>query len=104
MRKKMSFQMFKPEELRRTAEQVNNSHIQAKVNTVLKELFETAKSSAALGNYSCRLYHDELANERVVSLIKEQLKALGYSKPKVAEDSDYSAHARQTMIYIEIDW
>lgn len=100
----MSFQMFKPEELRRSADQVNNSNLQSKVNSILKELFEVAKSSAATGSYSCRVYHDDLSNEKVVSLVKEQLKALGYSKPKVSEDSAYSEHARQTMIYLEIDW
>lgn len=89
--------------LRKEADDINNGNFDKEIATVRDLIIKEAEQAARRGSYSARIYHDSLSNSAVKKALKPVLQRQGFSVT-ISEDSAYSEHARQTMIYVEVFW
>ncbi len=90
-------------ELKEKADRKHNDEKDKEAIRIYNLVVTQAKKSANDGAYYVDIYDDALGNSEVDKELKRRLVEQGF-KVRISEDTQYSAHAGKTMMFVRASW
>lgn len=91
------------EKLRQIADSKNKPKISEDVYFIVTEAIDAATKAAEQGVYSVEIYNSKLFDKDIAKAVKEQLLQHKF-KVNIFYDKDYSDHANQDMVCLNLKW